>query len=191
MHECRRVLPYREPPGADPHAVVVWGPGARCPRLPDWTFMPIPGPRSREPPRLPGAKQGVPQCGHCGCCRRRYTAGRLCRKVILFPVSLEGWYAFELHVRSLPRSKHWRCEGSLLQSEGARSRCLSQCPPGFSELFSKADMIISKGQGNFEALSEEKGPIFFLFMAKCHVVAMDLGCRLRDVILLYHDTNPD
>ena len=68
---------------------------------------------------------------------------------------------------------------------------LSQCPPGFSEVFSKADMVISKGQGNFEALSEEKGPIFFLFMAKCHVVAMDLGCQLRDVILLYHDTNPN
>lgn len=26
---------YWEPPGADPHAVVVWGPGAKHPRLPD------------------------------------------------------------------------------------------------------------------------------------------------------------
>ena len=66
---------------------------------------------------------------------------------------------------------------------------LSRCNQGFVDLFNKADMVISKGQGNFEALSEEKGPIFFLFMAKCQVVAMDLGCHLRDIILLYHDTH--
>jgi len=36
--ESHRVLHHREPPGADPHAVVVWGPGAQHPRLPDWQF---------------------------------------------------------------------------------------------------------------------------------------------------------
>jgi hypothetical protein len=38
--------------------------------------------------------------------------------------------------------------------------------------------------GNFEALSEENLPIFFLFMAKCPVVAKDVGCNIGDIILL-------
>jgi len=61
---------------------------------------------------------------------------------------------------------------------------LGQCTNEFKELFSNADMIISKGQGNFETLSEERGPIFFLFMAKCDVVARHLGVHLEDIILL-------
>ena len=60
------------------------------------------------------------------------------------------------------------------------------CSKGFKEIYIHADMVISKGQGNFEALSEGKRPIFFLFMAKCPVVVEELGCHLRDIILLYH-----
>lgn len=63
---------------------------------------------------------------------------------------------------------------------------LSLCSKDFLKVYKEADMIISKGQGNFEALSQEKRPIFFLFMAKCPVVAKDVGCNLGDVILLYH-----
>ncbi len=48
---------------------------------------------------------------------------------------------------------------------------LSCCSKKFLKLYKKADMVISKGQGNFEALSGEKRRIFFLFMAKCRVVA--------------------
>ena len=37
---------------------------------------------------------------------------------------------------------------------------------------------------NNEALSEEKGyPLFFLFMAKCHVITKHLKCQLNDIIL--------
>jgi damage-control phosphatase, subfamily I len=61
---------------------------------------------------------------------------------------------------------------------------ISLCSKKFLRIYGKADMIISKGQGNFEALSREKTPIFFLFMAKCPVVAGDVGCELGDVILL-------
>ncbi|MBU1854035.1 MAG: DUF89 family protein, partial [Candidatus Omnitrophica bacterium] len=63
---------------------------------------------------------------------------------------------------------------------------LSLCSEDFLRIYKDIDMIISKGQGNFEALSQEKRPIFFLFMAKCPVVAKDVGCNLGDVILLYH-----
>ena len=63
---------------------------------------------------------------------------------------------------------------------------LSQCSPAFLKLYRKADIIISKGQGNFEALSGTKKPVFYLFMAKCPVVAKHIFCNVGDVILLYN-----
>ena len=64
---------------------------------------------------------------------------------------------------------------------------LSLCSSKFLKIYRKTDMVISKGQGNFEALSQPKRPIFFLFIAKCPVIAKDVGCKLGDVILKYHD----
>jgi len=61
---------------------------------------------------------------------------------------------------------------------------LSLCRKKFLKIYRKADLIISKGQGNFEALYGKKGPIFFLFMAKCPAVAGDVGCDVGDIILL-------
>ena len=60
---------------------------------------------------------------------------------------------------------------------------LKFCTEKFRKIFKKADFIISKGQGNFEALSGQRRPIFFLFRAKCPVVAKHLGCKLGDIIL--------
>ncbi|MBS3767378.1 MAG: DUF89 family protein [Candidatus Cloacimonetes bacterium] len=53
----------------------------------------------------------------------------------------------------------------------------------FKKLFQKADMVISKGQGNFEGLSEEDRPIFFLLKAKCEVIANHLGVSKDDIVL--------
>jgi len=47
---------------------------------------------------------------------------------------------------------------------------LSACSAPFVEHFHTADLIISKGMGNFECLSEVDAPIFFLFMIKCSSV---------------------
>ena len=48
---------------------------------------------------------------------------------------------------------------------------LSDCRPEFQRRFAKADLIIAKGQGNYESLSNEPGNIFFLFKVKCSVIA--------------------
>lgn len=46
----------------------------------------------------------------------------------------------------------------------------------FLEAYSQADLIIAKGQGNYETLCEEKvQSIFFLLRAKCPVVVKRLG----------------
>lgn len=61
------------------------------------------------------------------------------------------------------------------------------CSKDFIKEFNSAQLIISKGQGNYEALSEEKGPVYFLFMAKCGVVAEHLKCKIRDILLIKND----
>jgi uncharacterized protein with ATP-grasp and redox domains len=58
------------------------------------------------------------------------------------------------------------------------------CSKTFVDIFKKADMVISKGQGNFETLSDEERPIFFLFMAKCPVVAKNVDCEVGEIILV-------
>jgi uncharacterized protein with ATP-grasp and redox domains len=46
------------------------------------------------------------------------------------------------------------------------------------------DLVISKGQGNYEGLSEHSG-LFFLLMVKCPIIASDLGVEVGDIILEY------
>lgn len=60
---------------------------------------------------------------------------------------------------------------------------LHTCNPAFLEKFHQADMIISKGQGNYEGLSTTDRPVFFLLKAKCSVIANDLNVKVNDIIL--------
>ncbi|MFP4036926.1 MAG: damage-control phosphatase ARMT1 family protein [Desulfobacteraceae bacterium] len=60
---------------------------------------------------------------------------------------------------------------------------LKRCSPEFLEIYNNSDLIISKGQGNFESLSEEKGPVFFLFKVKCPVIAGHIGVDIGEMIL--------
>lgn len=54
----------------------------------------------------------------------------------------------------------------------------------FIEELKRSDLVIAKGQGNFEGLEEEKmEKIYFLLKAKCNVVADYLGCRVGDLII--------
>ncbi|RZN70296.1 MAG: DUF89 family protein [Candidatus Methanolliviera hydrocarbonicum] len=52
----------------------------------------------------------------------------------------------------------------------------------FLDMLKESDIAISKGQGNYESLSNVDG-IFFLLMAKCPVIARDLGVEMGDIIL--------
>ena len=49
----------------------------------------------------------------------------------------------------------------------------------------KYDLVVSKGQGNYEGLSEFHG-IFFMLMAKCPLVASDLEAEVGDIILKHN-----
>lgn len=52
---------------------------------------------------------------------------------------------------------------------------LEDCSQEFQRRFAEADLIIAKGQGNFESLSHQLGNIFFLFKVKCPMVASHIG----------------
>ncbi len=59
---------------------------------------------------------------------------------------------------------------------------LDECSSEFRARFRSSDLIISKGQGNFETLSNETGNLFFLLVAKCRTVARQLSCEVGDFI---------
>ncbi|MBF0103422.1 MAG: DUF89 family protein [Desulfobacterales bacterium] len=61
---------------------------------------------------------------------------------------------------------------------------LSKCSADFIQVFNTADVVISKGQGNFETLNEEKRKIWFLFQVKCSVIAKHYNYRLGDWMIL-------
>jgi uncharacterized protein with ATP-grasp and redox domains len=53
----------------------------------------------------------------------------------------------------------------------------------FREAFEKSDLIIAKGQGNYETLSETPGNIYFLLKVKCPAIALDLSCQTGDIVI--------
>jgi hypothetical protein len=60
---------------------------------------------------------------------------------------------------------------------------LPDCSAEFLRHFNDADLIISKGQGNYESLSETTRPIFFLFKVKCPIISQHAGYPLGSNIL--------
>lgn len=60
---------------------------------------------------------------------------------------------------------------------------LARSSPEFQEHFRRADLVIAKGMGNFEGLSEEAGVIAFLLVAKCDPVARELGVEVGKLVL--------
>jgi uncharacterized protein with ATP-grasp and redox domains len=60
---------------------------------------------------------------------------------------------------------------------------LSDCSDEFRERFDRAPVVIAKGQGNYEALSDVDREVFFLLRAKCSVAARDLQCAVGDSIV--------
>ena len=60
---------------------------------------------------------------------------------------------------------------------------LEDCSAVFRHHFAQADLVIAKGQGNYETLKETPAPVYFLLRVKCSVLARDLGCPLGRMVL--------
>lgn len=60
---------------------------------------------------------------------------------------------------------------------------LSQVNETMRKHYEEADLIISKGMGNYESLNDKSTrPTFYLLKVKCHVVASSLGRAVGDII---------
>jgi uncharacterized protein with ATP-grasp and redox domains len=66
----------------------------------------------------------------------------------------------------------------------APATILSQCSSEMLSYYRAADLIISKGQGNYESLSDRSENIFFLFKVKCPVIARDSGYDIDSPVLI-------
>ncbi len=67
---------------------------------------------------------------------------------------------------------------------GAPATVLDDCSPEFNRLFRRADLVIAKGQGNYESLSSCGREVHFLFRVKCQLVAQHSGFPLGSLVLL-------
>lgn len=68
--------------------------------------------------------------------------------------------------------------------DGSLGTVLHRTSPEFRAAYEKADIIIAKGQANYECLSEEKKNIYFLLMTKCDVIATDIGVKEKKMICM-------
>ncbi len=93
---------------------------------------------------------------------------------IINDATIEEAYASKLH------------HGAKIISTGcdAPGVILDECSEEFKQIYNKADVIISKGQGNYETLSDEGRGIFFLLKAKCPVIANNIGVKVNDYVLI-------
>ena len=60
---------------------------------------------------------------------------------------------------------------------------LETCSESFRRRFEQADLIIAKGQGNFESLSDSGTKVFFLLRPKCAVLARHLKCPIGSQVV--------
>ena len=60
---------------------------------------------------------------------------------------------------------------------------LESCSESFRRRFDESDLVIAKGQGNYETLSDVDKNMFFLIKPKCVVLARHLGCEIGSLVL--------
>ena len=68
--------------------------------------------------------------------------------------------------------------------DGSLGTVLNRTSPEFQEVYKNADVVIAKGQANYECLSEENKNTYFLLMTKCDVIADDIGVKEMKMICM-------
>ena len=64
------------------------------------------------------------------------------------------------------------------------------CGEAFRAAYAGADLVVAKGQANFETMNERTDkPIAFLFLAKCPVVCRTVGAEPKTIQVVLHNFN--
>ncbi len=73
----------------------------------------------------------------------------------------------------------------ISNGDGSLGTVLHRTSTEFQEIFTTADVVICKGQGNYEGLADcRRENVFFLFMAKCSLVAAPLGIDRMSIVCM-------
>ncbi len=72
----------------------------------------------------------------------------------------------------------------LAVSNGDDHSCPDYRSPELAGWIDGHDVVISKGQANYEALREHEG-IVYMLMVKCTLIARDIGASVGDIVLQY------
>ena len=72
----------------------------------------------------------------------------------------------------------------ISNGDGSLGTILSRVSQEFLDVYHQADLIIAKGQANFESLSEEDKNIYFLLMVKCDVISRYIGVKQKSFVCL-------
>lgn len=68
---------------------------------------------------------------------------------------------------------------------------LSDCSDAFKQTFAQADLIISKGQGNYETLHDHTANLFFILKLKCPIAARMAGQTLGQWLITRPHPEPE
>jgi len=77
-----------------------------------------------------------------------------------------------------------KCAKIVTTGDDTPGVILDTSSPEFRKVFEEADVIIAKGQGNFEGLSDVQQNIYYLLVTKCRLVAEHVGVNEKDFVVL-------
>ena len=82
--------------------------------------------------------------------------------------------------------------GVVSNDDGVPGVVDATCGAAFRAAFAAADLIVAKGQANFETMNERTDkPIAFLFLAKCPVVCRAIGAEPKTIQIVLHNNGND
>jgi uncharacterized protein with ATP-grasp and redox domains len=71
----------------------------------------------------------------------------------------------------------------MANGSDAPGTLLGECSEEFRDVFNRADLIVAKGQGNYETLSDTHKDGFFLLTVKCPAIAADIGAPVGSLVV--------
>jgi len=83
-----------------------------------------------------------------------------------------------------------RCAAIVDNGSDAPGTVLDSCSQEFKRIFESSDLILAKGQANYESLSQAGENVFCLLQVKCPVIAKDIGAPVGSIVVrqsLSHD----
>jgi uncharacterized protein with ATP-grasp and redox domains len=76
-----------------------------------------------------------------------------------------------------------RCATIVDNGSDAPGTVLDSCSQAFKRMYESSDLILAKGQANYESLSQAGKKVFCLLQVKCPVIAKDIGAPVGGIVV--------